>query len=195
MPQSLNIPPPPPGAPQLPPIPQDGILLHIGGKASTPGWTVYDIDPAPHVDIQGDCSDMAAVGDASCAVVYASHVFEHLGYDRDLPRCLVECHRILKPGGRLLSSVPDFDTLCRLFVDKNSTFEDRYIIMQVIFGGRTTPHDVHFTGLSLDIMSSFLRKAGFASGYRVAEFGLFQDSSSLRYHGVPISLNLVSIKA
>jgi len=191
----ITLPPPPPGGPQLPPVPEDGMLLHIGGKARTPGWTVYDIEAAPHVDILGDCADMSAIPDASCAVVYASHVFEHLGYDRDLPRCLAECLRILKPGGRLLSSVPDLDVLCRLFVDKNSTFEDRYVIMKVMFGGRTTPHDIHHVGLSLDLMGSFLRAAGFSGGYRVAEFGLFDDSSSLRYYGVPVSLNLVSVKS
>lgn len=189
----IALPPPPPGA-TLPPVPDDGMLLHIGGKVRVEGWTVLDVLPAPYVDLLCNCTDMHLVEDSSCAVVYASHVLEHLGYDRDLARCLEECRRVLKPGGRLLISVPDLDVLCRLFIDKNSTFEDRMEMMRVMFGGRSDPYDVHLVGLSLDILASYLKAAGFAGGYRVAEFGLFEDASRLKYYGVPISLNLVSIR-
>lgn len=168
--------------------------LHIGGEVRVPGWTVLNINPGPHVDIVGNCTDLHLIASESCAVVYASHVMEHLGYDRDLPHTLRECHRVLKPGGRLLISVPDLDLLCRMFIDPNSNLDDRIYIMRVMYGGRIDPYDVHVTGLSVDILGSFLKAAGFAGGFRVADFGLFDDGSKLSYCGVPLSLNLVSVK-
>lgn len=181
--------------PRIPTLPTEGMKLHIGGKVRVPGWTVLNVNPGSHVDIIGNCTDLGMIESDSCAMVYASHVFEHLGYDKDLPQTLSECYRVLKSGGRLLISVPDLDALCRLFLDPKSTPEDRHCIMQVMYGGRSDAYDVHLSGFSIDILGGYLRAAGFAGGYRVDNFGLFQDSSILSYNGVPISLNLVSIKA
>lgn len=178
----------------IPMPPEEGMKLNIGGIVRSPGWTILNVVPGPHVDILGTCTDLSMIASASCSVVYASHVMEHLGYNGELQKALAECHRVLKPGGHLLVSVPDLDVLCRLFIDPDSGPQDRFMIMRMMFGGRTDAHDVHVTGLSIDILGSFVKEAGFANGFRVADFGLFLDTSTQVHKGRPISLNLVAIK-
>ena len=183
-----------PGEMTIPMPPEDGMKLNIGGIVRSPGWSILNVVQGPHVDIVGNCTDLGMIASNSCAMVYASHVMEHLGYDGELQRALKECHRVLKPGGHLLVSVPDLDVLCRLFTDPASSPQDRFLIMRMMFGGRSDAYDVHVTGLGIDILGSFIKEAGFTNGYRVADFGLFRDTSTQTHKGTPISLNLVAIK-
>ena len=171
-----------------------GMRLHIGGKLRVPGWTVLDILPGPHVDLLGDCSDLSAVADRSCAVIYASHVVEHLGYDTALLRALKEFNRVLAPGGQVMIAVPDMDILCRLFTVSDLTGDERFHVMRMMFGGRMDAHDVHLVGLNAQFLTAYLTTAGFVDLIRVKEFGLFRDSSSQLFKGCPISLNVIGRK-
>jgi predicted SAM-dependent methyltransferase len=152
------------------------------------------VQPGSAVDFVGDCSDLSQFADGSVAEIYASHVLEHLGYQRALPHALAEFHRVLEPGGRALISVPDFELVCRLFVEPSRTAEERYHLMRIAFGGQVDPYDFHYVGLTQDILGTYLRRAGFAEVERVGEFGLFEDTSSLRVYGTLISLNLIASK-
>jgi predicted SAM-dependent methyltransferase len=136
----------------------DGIKLHIGGWAKREGWVILDPLPGPVVDYVGSCTDLSFLPDASCAEVYASHVLEHLGYDSELPKALVGIHRVLKSGGRLRAAVPDLEMLCRLFLEPSFTGDDRFHIMRMMFGGRTTAYDVHYAGLNFEFLQAFLHE-------------------------------------
>ncbi len=174
-------------------LPAD-INLHIGGREKRDGWLILDALPGPDVDFVGNCKDLSFLPDNSCAEVYASHVLEHLGYDVELPKTLIGMHRVLKPGGRLRVAVPDLDILCRLFVHPQLTGDDRFHIMRMMFGGRTTEYDVHFAGLNFEFLSTYLNDVGFRDVKRVEEFGLFEDASTLKFADVPISLNVEAFK-
>lgn len=176
-------------------IPPGGFKLHIGGKEPRQGWTIIDIAPGPHVDIVGDCKNLAELPDESCCEIYASHVLEHLAYDGEVQRALKEFHRVLAPGGRIRVSVPDMEVLCRLFLLPNMNFQHRYHVMRSLFGGRTTPHDVHYTGMFYEYLGGMIHGAGFREIERVAEFGEFDDNSRLRAPGgMLISLNVQARK-
>ena len=183
--------PEPPSAPEAMPA---GIRLHIGGREKRDGWKIFDTLPGPDVDYIGNYSDLGTVPDESCSEVYASHVFEHFGYDHELPVALTHVHRVLKAGGRFCISVPDLETLCRLFVHPALDSDARWNVMRTIFGGRTSEHDVHQAGLSFEFLHTFLHEAGFRHIRRVGEFGLFVDTSTLCFGGVPISLNVEARK-
>jgi predicted SAM-dependent methyltransferase len=174
--------------------PADGIRLHIGGEQAREGWSILNVKPGPGVAYVGSCTDLSALGGASCAEIYASHVLEHLGYDGELQRALKECHRVLKPGGRLRVAVPDLEILARLLLDRSLTPQNRFHVMRMMFGGRMDAHDVHYVGLTLEFLEGFLIEAGFREIRRVPEFGLFQDTSSLRFAGQLISLNVEAWK-
>jgi len=168
--------------------------LHIGGETPKPGWTIVNIQPGAHVDVVGNCIDLSCFGNSSVDAIYASHVLEHLGYLDELPQALKEFRRVLKPGGRLMLSVPDLAVLCRLFLDERLDIENRFHVMRIMFGGQMDPHDYHKAGMTADFMADYLTVAGFREVERVDGFGLFEDTSTLTVAGVPISLNMQAVK-
>ncbi len=174
--------------------PGDGIKLHIGGWEKREGWVILDALPGPIVDYVGNCNDLSFLGDESCSEVYASHVLEHLGYNGDLEKTLQGIYRVLKPGGRLRASVPDLETLCRLFLHPSLDVRARFQVMRMMFGGRATDYDIHYVGLNFEFLNDFLQEAGFREIRRVSQFGLFNDASTLLFGGVPISLNVEAWK-
>lgn len=168
--------------------------LHIGGKQVHPEWKILNALPGAGVDHLGDLRDLSAFGDESFDAVYASHVLEHLSYNGVLVEALKGVRRILRPGGKLLASVPDMDILCRLFVHEQATMQDRFQVMRMMFGGQLDPYDFHYAGLNAEFLRSFLAQAGFKEAYRVPSFGIFQDTSETQFAGVPISVNMVAVR-
>jgi predicted SAM-dependent methyltransferase len=169
--------------------------LHIGGRIRTPGWEVLDAIPGPHVDHVGNAKDLRLFADGTFAEVYAAHVLEHFDYKDEIPPTLKEWHRVLEPGGLLHVSVPDLNVLARLFCDRQRLSpEDRFAVMRMIFGGHMDRYDYHLVGLYDELLVFFLGSAGFATVKPVADFGLFEDSSSFTVHGVKISLNVTAFK-
>lgn len=174
---------------------EEPLRLHVGGEEAKPGWKILNVQPGPAVDYVGDCTDLSAFADGSVADIYASHILEHLGYQQKLPRALAEFHRVLKKGGRVRISVPDFEVLCRLFLEARQSLPDRILIMRMAFGGQLDPYDFHYVGLSFDILGELLRNAGFPTIERVSEFGLFNDTSCARILETPVSLNVLAYKS
>jgi predicted SAM-dependent methyltransferase len=171
-----------------------GIKLHIGGWEKYEGWTILDALPGPHVDHIGNCNDLSFLADGSCSDIYASHVLEHLGYNGEIQKTLSGFYRVLEPGGRIRVSVPDLETLCRIFLHPSLDAAGRFHVMRMMFGGRTTEYDVHYSGLTMEFLGNFLNDAGFKRIMRVEEFGLFNDISKLRLGDTLISLNIEAYK-
>jgi predicted SAM-dependent methyltransferase len=171
------------------------LKLHIGGKEPREGWKILNIQPGPGVDYVGDCVVLSQFADGSAQEIYASHVYEHLNYTGELQRALNEAHRVLAPGGLLRISVPDLDTLCRLFLDETIPRPVRFNVMRMMFGGQTDAFDFHKTGHNFWILGHFLHEAGFREMRRVQWFGLFLDDSATQVAGQFISLNIETKKS
>jgi predicted SAM-dependent methyltransferase len=169
-----------------------GVRLHIGGQVRADGWTVLDAAPGPAVDLVGPCTDLGRFEDGSVDEVYASHVYEHLGYQVDLPRALDEARRVLAPGGLLRVSVPDLEVLARLFLRPDLDVARRFHVMRMIYGGQIDRNDFHHVGLTWEFLRDFLVRAGFVEVERVELHGLFADTSAMRWEGELISLNVVA---
>ena len=170
--------------------------LHIGGKQKRAGWEIFNAVNGPDVDHLGDAKDLSQFQEETFSEIYASHVLEHFDYVRELGATLTEWHRTLQSGGRLYISVPDLDVLTRLFSDRLAfTAEQRFMIMRMIFGGHVDNYDYHKVGLNLEFLSYFLKIAGFVKIRKVDEFDLFKDTSSMRFAGIPISLNIIAEKS
>jgi len=82
--------------------------IHCGKKIA------LDINPDtarfknPDVElILNDCTVMPDVASNSVDVVFTSSFFEHLPSKEVLLRTLIQCHRILRPGGRMIILMPN----------------------------------------------------------------------------------------
>jgi predicted SAM-dependent methyltransferase len=171
-----------------------GLKLHIGGTEVKAGWIILDIQPGPHVDIVGSCTDLSALGDGSVDEIYASHVVEHLGHRDELKPALAEFHRVLAPGGYVAISVPDIVILSQLMSRDDLDVQQRYEIMLMMFGGQYDAFDFHKVGFFEELLALFLLNAGFKEPRRVEAFDLFEDYSRQRFLEIPISLNMVAVK-
>jgi predicted SAM-dependent methyltransferase len=168
--------------------------LHIGGETPKPGWKILNIQPGPHVDFVGTCTDLSRFDGGTVETIYVSHVLEHLSYVDELLDALKEFRRVLRTDGLLQVSVPDFEALCRLFLDPRLDAAMRFHVMRIIFGGQMDPYDFHKAGLTEEFLTDFLTTAAFRDIRRVGDFGLFDDTSGLKLGGVPVSLNLQAKK-
>jgi predicted SAM-dependent methyltransferase len=169
--------------------------LHIGGVERTEGWEVLNALAGPVVDHVGSAADLRQFADGTFSALYSSHVLEHLDYKDELHAGLREWHRVLAPGGRLYVSVPDLAVLAKLFLTEGLSLDDRLFVVRMIFGGHVDAHDYHQMGFDFEILATFLREAGFVEIERVADLGLFDDTSRAVYAGVPISVNVTARKA
>src|SRR5260221_2666163 len=142
--------------------------LHIGGHVRTPGWEVLDANPGPCVDHVANASDLHGFEDNSFVQIYASHVVEHFDYQNQLIETLKEWCRVLAPAGTLCVSVPDLDTLARLFLDRSLlSMEDRFLVMRMIFGGHMDKYDYHLVGLNEEVLGYSLQPGAFTGIPRV----------------------------
>jgi predicted SAM-dependent methyltransferase len=170
--------------------------LHIGGQSPHPDWKILDIEARPEVDYVADAANLSQFSDNSVDKIYASHVLEHFFYclNNELLSVLQEWHRVLKPNGLLMISVPNLKILCWLFLNPELKIADRIFLMRVIFGGQINQYDVHKVGFNFEILASFLQKVGFQDYWQVDEFIMFDDCSRIRILDIPISLNVVAKK-
>lgn len=172
------------------------LRLHIGGKEVHPDWKILDIEARPEVDFVRDAADLSQFADNSVEQIYASHVLEHFYYNLngELIGVLQEWHRVLKPEGKLLISVPNLKTLCWLYLHPNLEPLERHHLMRIMFGGQVNQYDVHKVGFDFETLGLYLQEVGFQEYEQVSEFHLFNDCSSLRLLDTLISLNVIAKK-
>lgn len=90
------------------------VNLGCGGRIHA-DWANYDLSPtAPGIRRANFISGIP-LHDASADCVYHSHLLEHLP-ESIARRFLLECKRVLKPGGILRVVVPDLEQIARDYV-------------------------------------------------------------------------------
>jgi predicted SAM-dependent methyltransferase len=132
--------------------------------------------------------------DGSVAEIYASHVYEHLGYQQELPTAFGEAWRVLMPGGTLMIAVPDLEILAGLILQTRQDVNAQWHVQRMVMGGQVEPFDFHKVGFTFNILCGMLTHHGFRNFRRVRSFGLYKDTSELEFGGVPISLNVQCMK-
>jgi predicted SAM-dependent methyltransferase len=171
-----------------------GLRLHLGGWDPKPGWLIVNVEDRPHVDVRSTCSDLSMFPDGSVAEIYASHVYEHLGYQQELPTAFGEAWRVLMPGGTLMVAVPDLEVLAGLILQTRQDVNAQWHVQRMVMGGQVEPFDFHKVGFTFNILCGMLTHHGFRNFRRVKSFGLYKDTSELEFGGVPISLNVQCMK-
>jgi len=186
-----------------PPYPKDAqgkILLHIGcGKINSPEFINVDAQPYAHVHIvTSDIGHLPDFADGTVDLVYMCHILEHVK-GSELKEVLLEMKRVLKEGGVLRLSVPDFDRLVEVY---NASGKDIKAISQQLMGGQDHQYNIHYSIFNHQRLSELLREVGFREvvpwdpdncGHHN-----FKDRASRKItvqgKQYPISLNLEAVK-
>lgn len=104
------------------------LRLNIGcGANPLPGWINIDrVARAPGVLTDIDVTTLP-YPDGSLDEVLAEHVFEHFSFAEE-GLVWLEMARALRSGGCLTIEVPDFEWVCRSFLDAQDQWTDFYIV-------------------------------------------------------------------
>jgi len=102
-----------------------GLRLDVGcGSNVREGWVNVDLS-SRKADCRLDLREDLPFDDASVAVVYSEHFFEHLDYPDDALRFLRECLRVLEPGGTFSVGVPDTEGPLRSYAQGDGAYAKR----------------------------------------------------------------------
>lgn len=117
------------------------VRVQLGcGEVIIPNWINVDLrvpkafQPAAAHLILADVSLGLPLRDTSVDVIYASHVWEHLGPFEESEYLVKECHRVLRPGGVLRVSVPDFRVIALHYLAGSRSFYEEYGYQKPWFG-------------------------------------------------------------
>jgi len=130
-----------------------------GGLRSRRGYVNFDIIEAPTVDVRCDLRNGIPCKDESVEGIITLEFLEHLTKS-EAELLLKECYRVLKKGGELIISCPDFLGTIRAFSIAYDNRQIRYLYTQ-IYGGQTTPYDFHKSGWILPELAILLSNIGF----------------------------------
>jgi SAM-dependent methyltransferase len=137
-------------------LPEAPRYLNLGcGSRYHPDWINIDIAPRGAGVIQHDISRGIPLPDASCDVVYHTAVLEHMRR-ADATALMVECYRVLKPGGIVRVGVPDLERICRLYLSR---------LTAALGGDETAVHDYDWMMLELYDQTVRERSGGGMLGY------------------------------
>jgi SAM-dependent methyltransferase len=173
-----------PAAPSAPIAPAGKqIVLHVGcGERNPerlhesfrgPEWHElrFDIDPEVEPDILGTIVAMDGVPSESVDAVWSSHNLEHV-YAYQVSSVLGEFYRVLRPGGRVLVTMPDLQSVASFLA--NGKVEDAcydspagpITPLDILYGhGKSVEHGnefmAHRTGFTARTLTQKLERAGF----------------------------------
>lgn len=174
--------------------------LHLGcGKRHIPGFVHIDAVDYPHVDHVASIDNLSFLPDDSADLIYNCHVLEHFKR-RDVERVLREWLRVLKPGGVLRISVPDFAMLCEVY----QRYGKIELVVGALFGRQDYLYNIHYNVFDLASLTEVLEKSGFTNvrryDWRQIEHAGIDDFSQAyiphmdKENGTLISLNVECTK-
>ncbi len=100
----------------------------------TPEWINLDWYPHSKSVIKANLLSPLPFPDNHFDVVYTSHFVEHIPKS-SITNFVLECHRVLKPGGVIRIVVPDFENIVREYVkniDSGNSVEAEFNIIELI---------------------------------------------------------------
>lgn len=175
--------------------------LHLGcGKRFIKGFIHIDAVEYEHIDHVCSIDNLSFIPDNSCELIYTCHVLEHFKR-KEVVRVIREWHRVLRVGGVLRLSVPDFEAIAKVYMES----KDIGLVMGPLFGRQDYLYNIHYNVFDFKSLGSALSEAGFFDikryDWRTTEHSGIDDYSQAyiphmdRENGTLISLNVESVKA
>lgn len=174
--------------------------LHLGcGKKYIPGFIHIDVVDYDHINHIASIDNLSFIADESVDLIYNCHVLEHFKR-QDVNRVLKEWNRVLKKGGILRTSVPDFEKIVEVY----TKYKDLKMVIGPLFGRMDYLYNIHYNTFDFKTIEEELIKSGFKNIYRYN----WQDTIHKDYddysqayiphmdkeNGILISLNVEAIK-
>jgi len=101
--------------------------LQLGaGEHPREDWLNTDLHDYGRDNVYLDVRRRFPLPDASLDFVFSEHMLEHLTYAEG-QRCLRECFRVLRPGGRIRIATPSLERLAQLYTAEPSEVQRRYV--------------------------------------------------------------------
>jgi len=173
--------------------------LHIGvGKVYLPGWINVDIFGNVKADIY--CNALALPYERErFDLIYCSHILEHFNRHFVLA-ALTHWRDLLRSGGILRLSVPNFSAICRRYQITHDLNE----VMGLLYGGQESFLNAHHVVFDEKLLTEYLSMVKFKTirpwDWRSTEHTYFDDYSQAylphmdKENGLLMSLNLEAIK-
>lgn len=171
--------------------------LHLGcGNLKLENFINIDIN-SEKADLKLDIRKLDIFNNSTVEQIYNCHILEHIPR-KELLNIILEWNRILKIGGILRISVPDFEQVVNIY-NKN---KDITQIIGFLNGGQRNQWDFHFVNFDFDFLTQLLTLCGFNNiqRYDAEEFlGNYDDYSKayiphMDKNGMLMSLNIVCTK-
>ncbi|MBI2063883.1 MAG: methyltransferase domain-containing protein [Candidatus Yanofskybacteria bacterium] len=184
--------------PRLPSNPDGKVYVNLGsGPYSGKEFINVDITPFPLIHHISDVKELKMFANDSVDFLYSCHVLEHIPRSQ-LASVLKEWRRVLKMGGTLRISVPDFERLLEVY--RASANDADAIVNQLM--GQEPPYDAHYSIWNLTYARKLFSSLGF---HNIREWNPdnaphhdFQDKSSRKMRAgdreILISLNIEADK-
>lgn len=142
----------------------------------------YPLDGYQNLDIATgvDARRLTMFGNGTVDEVRASHLLEHFT-PPEARQALAEWVRVLKPGGKLRLSVPDFRSVAEDYLGQR-----QYRTAEIVMGAHTDEHDYHRSLWDRELLTAAMTEAGIES---ITDWQGEVDSSRFS-----ISVNLEGVK-
>ena len=138
------------------------VKLHLGcGKRYLPGYIHIDIDEGEHIDYCFDIKSLKMFENNSVDIIYSCGAIVY--FDRqELKEVLLDWYRILKPGGKLRISVPDFKKIIEVYNTSGMDIKTKGLLGP-LFGRWPIKQNILYqkTVFDFDSLKVFLKKCGF----------------------------------
>lgn len=142
----------------------DYVALNLGcfKKPFPKPFTNVDVRPYPETlcDVCDDVVKLDKFQDNSVDLITAVHVFEHFKRDERL-EALKNWNRVLKSGGIVRISVPDFEAIAAHYF----YWKDLNSLQHMLHGSAKHDFDYHFVSYDFDTLAKLLQDNGFESVY------------------------------
>lgn len=157
------------------------------------GYINIDRDSYPGVNIVADVFSLPMYEDGSVDEAYASNILEHISHTKTVT-VLKEWRRILKDGGILKISVPDFDRAIEIY----RTHGLKPWVVNFLYGDQGYEGADHRVCFNEEYLTRVLKEAGFTDISRVERLPGCQENECSNnvstVDGRLVSLNMVACK-
>jgi predicted SAM-dependent methyltransferase len=131
--------------------------VNVGaGHIIMPDHLNVDMRELPGIDIVADVHRLP-FAEQEVSEIYSAHLLEHFPLEGLRRRILPYWVSLLEDGGKLVSIVPDVETMVREHAAGRMPFSD---FIEVMYGGQEYEGDFHFWGYSKESLTALLEEVG-----------------------------------